>query len=307
MSKLILGWQLNRRLEDQDIAAIIARIKARYQPLFEDPIHHAGIWHENQGLLHFDVVPREDPGVHLDNARIICLNGSPSITSDSSSDRARRFGAKDLYDHIHGSSGRVDRRTLHQINPPFTLCWFDKTSQELGLAHDGLGADQFFVAETSKGMVFSNKCWPILQFLGEAPRIDHAAWRYWFGLGRFPENSTPFENVRHLDRGELIRADSRVVRFGSEDTLTSWIKPPKEGFPTSLMTAAMHSFEQLIRLNQPVDARYPADLTGGFDTRAICAFLIKEGMPCTFYAGGPRYSSDVTVARCAVHQAIAVG
>lgn len=293
MSKLILGWQLDRRLDDRDIAATIARIKARYQPLFEDPIHHAGVWHENQGLLHFDVVQGDDPGVHLDPARIICLSGSPSITGD----RARRYRAKDLYDYIHGSLGRADRGTLHHINPPFTLCWFDKRTQELGLAHDGLGADQFFVAETSHGMVFSNKCWPILHFLKEAPRIDDAAWQYWFCLGWFPGNSTPFENVRHLGRGEFIRADSRTVRFDSEDTLASWISPVKAEFPTSLMTRAMDSARQLIRLNQPTRARYGSDLTGGLDSRAICAVLIKDGIPCTFYTGGPRYSSDVVVAR----------
>lgn len=297
MSQVILGWQLTRRLETQDIAAMVSRIKARYQPLFEAPIHHAGICHENQGLLHFDVLPREAPWVHVDTARIICVNGGPSITVDTPSTPARRPGAKELYDLMHDSSGRLDRQPISRINPPFTLCWFDRQRRELGLAHDGLGGDQFFIAETAAGMVFSNKCWPILQFLGEAPRLDHRAWQYWFCLGWFPGNSTPFENVRHLDRGEFVHADSRTVSYRSEDTLAAWLRPVEEGVPASLMTRAVDSVQHLIRLHRPTNGGYGADLTGGLDSRAICSVLIKEAMPCSFSTGGPRFSSDVMVAR----------
>lgn len=290
MARLILGWQLNRHLREQEIAAVAGAIKARYQPLFVAPLHHTGLVRENQGLLHFDVTPGAAPGLHLENERILCLTGNPSNST-------RLLGAKDVYDHLHDTSTGVERASLAEINPPFTLCWFDRQRRELGLVHDGLGADQFFVAETSQGMAFSNKCWPILELLGEAPLINHAAWQYWFTLTWFPENSTPFANVRHLERGARIRADSRTVAHGSEDTFAAWIKPSSAASPVLLLTRAMDSVRRLIRLNQPSDGRYAADLTGGVDSRAICALLIKDAVPCTFYTGGPKHSADVVVAR----------
>lgn len=296
MSRVILGWQLTERPDDRHMAAIVAGVTARYQPFFKDPIRHTGLRHENQGLLHFDVGQGEAPGLHLEDDRMICLNGSPSLTGDAASGRPRRLGPKELYDDLHAAPNGPDPQRLHRINPPFTLCWFDKKRRALGLAHDGLGADQFFIAQTAKGMAFSNKCWPILQLLGEAPRIDFAAWRYWFGLGWFPGNSTPFENVRHLDQGELILAESGSVRSRSEDTLASWIVPQEQEFSTALMAGALESFQQLIRVNQPADAKYGSDLTGGIDSRAICSFLIGEAIPCTFYTGGPALSSDVLFA-----------
>ncbi len=297
MSKVILGWQLNDPIEDQRVLKTIARIEGRYQPLFQDGLQRSGVWHQNQGLLHFDIRQQEDPNFHLGNDLIICLTGRPSITGDGSTFDKASISAKFMYDNICTSANRIDKSLIRQINPPFTFCCFDKTSQRLCLIHDGLGEDQFFVSETSRGIVFSNKCWPILYFLGESPQIDRSAWKYWFCLGWFPENTTPFQNIRVLDKGEIITADSRTVTFSSADAFRFWIKPSADGLPAALMTQAMNSFHQMIRLNQQSHVGYSADLTGGLDSRAICSFLIKERLPCKLYTGGTRLSYDVILAK----------
>lgn len=298
MSKIIVGWQLTGGVEDRDVRRRIGQIKARYQPLFQETIEHTGFWRQGQGLLHFDVPQPDDRGLWVGAESLICVTGRPSITADASPLYGAPLTAKVLHDHLFGSTAQVDRRVLHHINPPFTLCRFDKNNHMLNVVHDGLGADQFFIAATGRGIIFSNKCWPILLFLGESPRIDLDAWRYWFCLGWFPESATPFENVRSLARGEIIRADSHTVAFDSEDTFRSWILPSGDRHSTpALVARASDSVRQIIRSNRTAGARYSSDLTGGLDSRAICSVLIKEGIPCIFYTGGSRHSGDVILAR----------
>jgi hypothetical protein len=296
VSKIVLGWQLNRAVEDRDVQQTMFQVKARYQPLFSDTVRSSGLWHQNQGLLHFDVEQNGDPGLHVADGRIICLTGKPTITGDDST-RGTSVGAKDLDERIHVSLGRFDRGLIHQINPPFTLCSFDKESQLLYVVHDGLGEDQFFISESEYGVVFSNKCWPILQLLGAAPRIDHSAWKYWFCMGWFPGNSTPFQNLRYLERGAVVVADSRGITVDAEDTFSTWLGPAEDGQSTHPMARALGSFREVIRLHRPGEAAYSADLTGGLDSRAICSVLINEGLPCRYVTGGSSLSADVILAR----------
>ena len=74
------------------------------------------------------------------------------------------------------------------------------------------------------GVVFSNRCWPILRLTGEPPTLDAEAWRHWFCLGWFPDLSTPVRNVRVLDSGEIIVGDSRAVTSTSAGALSRWIQ-----------------------------------------------------------------------------------
>jgi hypothetical protein len=295
VSKIVLGWQLNRTPDDGDVHETIRQVAARYQPLFSDTIRSSGNWRQNQGLLHFDVEQKGDPGLHLDGDLIVCLTGKPTIIGDESVG-STAVGANALYERLHRSRDRLDRSFIHRINPPFTLCSFDKESQRLCVVHDGLGEDQFFISAGEQGVVFSNKCWPILRLLGVAPRADHSAWKYWFCMGWFPGNSTPFENLHYLERGAVVSGDSRSVTVDAEDTFSSWIGPAEHGPATQRMDRALRSFREVIRLHRPGEAPYSADLTGGLDSRAICSVLINDGIPCRYVTGGNSFSADVIVA-----------
>ena len=295
MSKIILGWQLNDAVPDARVRDIITRIASRYQPLFLDTIEHDGVWHENQGLLHFDV--RQDADRRLDRRddRILCLTGSPTITNHESAFHGVPLTARTLYENVLTPHEQLNEAALHDINPPFTLCWFNKATRRVGLVHDGLGEDQFFISRTSRGVVFSNKCWAILRFLDERPQIDVAAWKYWFCLGWFPGISTPFENVRAVDRGEVVRGDSRSVAITDVDTFSTWMRP-SVGSSDDQMLQAMHSTAEIVRLREPSDEKLSTDLTGGIDSRAICAMLIAQHVPCRYFTGGSRFSADVIIA-----------
>lgn len=295
MPKIVVGWQLTRSLEDPEVQRFIARVKGRYQELFEDPLEHHGLWLDNQGLLSFDIQGASDPGLLVTENQILCVTGQPSVT-----DHAEQSGAVKL------DAASLDRllaaeRSAHRVNPPFTLCAFEKDRKSVRVVHDGLGMDSFFIAESGGAVVFSNKCWCILEMLDESPRIDSAAWRYWFCLGWFPENSTPFQNIRYLDQGESIAMDSRSVVIKKDCALPAWTARGSET-PQESMERAEDSVRKLIVGNRSPNGRYHADLTGGIDSRAVCSILLKEGVPCAFSTDGARSSADVMIAEQLANQ-----
>lgn len=299
MGNIILGWQLSKENEDGEINNIIREIKNRYQPLFKNKIEHVGIWNRTQGLLHFNVQPpKDDPYVYFERNRLICYTGKPSITSGDSAFGGEKLNAISLYRKLSSASDVINPASINEINPPFTFILLDAENNKLSLINDGLGYDQFFICETKEGVIFSNKCWPIIKLLGNCPDINYSGWKYWFTLGWFSDNSTPFVNIRTLNRGEFIKGDGKNITIDRIDAFNSWIdvsKSPKER--TQFLIRAGNSFNQMIHSNTLDGLSVSSDLTGGVDTRSICSLIIKERIPCTFYTNGPRFSTDVIIAK----------
>jgi hypothetical protein len=63
------------------------------------------------------------------------------------------------------------------------------------------------------------------------------------------------------------------------------------------MARAADAVRDVIRQNQPPGGVFEADLTGGTDSRSICALLQGERFRCRYYTGGTRLSPDVVLAR----------
>jgi asparagine synthetase B (glutamine-hydrolysing) len=297
VSRIILGWQVSQPIDEGRVHELVEQISRRYQPLFLERLQCVSLCDGNQGLLHFDVPHDADLGVDCTEDRVCCLSGRPTTADNDSGLGTEPLGARVLYSRLVTSTGAIQTEMVRGINPPFTLCWFDRRSARVGVVHDGLGQDQFFVSHTSAGIVFSNRCWPILQLLGQAPQIDQDAWKYWFCMGWFPETSTPLRNVRVLDSGEIIVGDSHTVSSSTSDALCHWIQRGSQRDAAVLMDQAADAVRDVVRQHPPGPGGFEADLTGGIDSRAICSLLINQGFRTRYYTGGPKLSPDVILAK----------
>jgi hypothetical protein len=296
VSRIILGWHFNQPIGDARIHGLMEELERRYQPLFLERLRSVGLWREGQGLLHVDVARGADDGLDLTEDRICCRTARPTA-AEPESGTSGPLGAAALYDRLVSPTGLVRSEAVATVTPPFTFCWFDRRSARIGVVHDGLGLDQFFVSLTPAGVVFSNRCWPILRLTGEPPTLDAEAWRHWFCLGWFPDLSTPVRNVRVLGSGEIILGDSRAVTSTSAGALSRWIGQGAGGDSATLMPRAAEAVRNLIHRNRPAEGGFEADLTGGLDSRAICALLTHEGFRCRYYTGGSRWSAEVVLAK----------
>ena len=298
MSKIILGWQLSNQLSRDNIEHLCNDIVNRYQPLFTDKINYTYTYNQNQALLHFDITNKSDPNICSDKDKLICLTGKPTIIADKSGDiQIEKLSALSFFRNIFELPNKVNYKLIHAINPPFTLAWLDKSNNQLCLIHDGLGYDQFFISETSEGVVFSNKCWPIKRLLNKSFQVNCEGWKYYFVMGWFPENETPFENIRVLGRGEVIECDGKNHSLSKEDTFHEWISKPKSGSKSQLLERSARSFEKIIEANVPQVGHYRSDLTGGIDSRCFCSFLIKHRIPCWYYTNKSHHFYDTIIAR----------
>ncbi len=297
MSPIIVGWQLNGSIGDARIQRLIEGISRRYQPLFQERLRCVGLWEGNQGLVHLGVPQPGDDGLHWSEDQICCRTGRPTTAGPTLPAGPAPVGAAALRDALVGPDGTVRPEVIGSLNPPFTCCWFDRREARIGLVHDGLGLDQFYVSLSPAGLVFSNRYWPILRLLDKGPAVDVEAWRYWFSAGWFPDTSTPLRNVRALAGGEIIVGDSRTVISTSADALGEWVRGGIGQDPGNLMTRAADAVRDVIYQNRPATGHLEADLTGGIDSRVICAVLSHERLPCRYYTGGSALSSDVVLAR----------
>ncbi len=298
MSRIILGWQLNRPLDDARIHALTEQISNRYQPLFLERLRWVGLWHGGQGLLHFDVPHNGDLGLDRTDDRMCCLTGRPTATREDSGLGIAPLGAGALYNRLVTSAAAEREDAVRWINPPFTLCWFDRQQRASGCAARWPGPGP--VLRLAHRRCPSSSRTAVGPFFGswtEVPRIDAEAWKYWFSMGWFPGTSTPLRNVRALDSGERIVGDSRTVSSSASNALSSWIQRRDVPDTAAMMTRAADTVRDVVRGSTPSTNGFEADLTGGLDSRAICSVLIKDGLPCSFYTGGASLSPDVVIAR----------
>ena len=77
MSRIILGWQLSRPIDDARVRALMEQIGHRYQPLFLERLQGVGLWQGNQGLLHIDVPRAGDAGLDRSDERNLPPDGPP--------------------------------------------------------------------------------------------------------------------------------------------------------------------------------------------------------------------------------------
>jgi hypothetical protein len=293
MSGIILGWQCPAKVDPHRIQALFRQITGRYQPLFQDPLEHVGLWNDAQGLMHFDVRADESNLVYAPGQILAYLSGKP--TAADSQGRITRTTAESLLARCSGTI--VDTTFIRDVNPPFSFAALDLVRSRLLLIHDGLGLDQLFVYRVGKSLVFSNKCWPILRFLNLAPEINIRGWKHWFCVGWFPENETPLEGIQALDRGECLFGDQREIKSLSVDVFSDWLSNPENGDTRHQMVKATEVFNSLIVSSAQRSSSVSADLTGGLDSRAICSAVIANGLNCNFLTGGPALSIDVQIAK----------
>ncbi len=294
----MLGWHLPQAVNDESISKACTAVSLRYQPFYQNKLRLQGHWNKHRGLVRIST-EKNDFQVFEKGADFICMSGAPTTFND---DEVIRLDARDLSSRLFNPIGEVNHTVINDINPPFSLARFNSSTDCLTLVHDGLGYDKLFLYESSDKLVFSNKCWPILNLLGKKAKPDYHAWRLWFAFGWFPRLLTPFADIRVLDRGEIITCRQQGIDYGGSSSLPTWLEDARTLRRDDLLDRASKSFGGVIRSytgknDTHSNSRCSADLTGGLDSRAICSEIIRTGVPVRFYTGGTADSPDVKVAR----------
>jgi asparagine synthase (glutamine-hydrolysing) len=158
----------------------------------------------------------------------------------------------------------------------FGFALWDEATQQLILARDAFGKKPLFVAEQQGVLLFGSEIEPLVQFPGFNRAFDSEALGHYL-LNRYvPGPSTFFRAVKKLLPGHY------AVWQGGTLKTTRYFRPPLattvpdiKSFDDAVRLFE-EAFDEAVRIRMRSDAPFGAYLSGGIDSSAVVATMVKH-------------------------------
>ena len=169
-----------------------------------------------------------------------------------------------------------DLDAVRRLRGMFAFALWDSALQRLVLARDAFGKKPLFLAEQPGAFLFASEIEPLVRFPGFDRAINPDALGHYL-LNRYvPSPSTFFRAVTKLQPGHY------AVWQGGELSLTRYFTPPIATTTpdvTSFEEAVRMfetTFDEAVRIRMRSDAPFGAYLSGGIDSSAIVATMVRH-------------------------------
>ena len=182
------------------------------------------------------------------------------------------------------------RRLLRRSRGTFAMAMYETSSRTLLLATDRLGVRPVYFARIPEGLVFSTSL-SAISGSGLVPiEVDHQGFSERLHLGYCLDDRTEVAGVRVLRGGEALRVtESGVAREQYFDLLDcAEGRQSKAADPERVFSA----FTDAVRVRLGNVTSAVAFLSGGLDSRAVCAALRESGTDLTTISYGVPGSQD---------------
>jgi asparagine synthase (glutamine-hydrolysing) len=158
----------------------------------------------------------------------------------------------------------------------FAFALWDKTNQRMLIARDPFGKKPLFLAEMHGVWLFGSEIEPIMQFPGIDRGLDQLALQEYL-LNRYvPGPSTLFRAVKKVPPGcYAVWQEGRL-------SITRYFIPPFATTEPDIMDFGdavqmfSETFEDSVRIRMRSDAPFGAYLSGGLDSSAVVATMVRE-------------------------------
>lgn len=187
------------------------------------------------------------------------------------------------------------RHFLRELAPPFSLVWWPRYSSEVLLQTDGLGQAQVFEYDDGRLWAATNKI-TALQALGVHLEPDPLDWAHKCTHGWFPMAQSGFRNIVFASPGTQVRLDRGGIQRREVDVLREWVHPARMS-QEECLELARSSLIQHIRAGAPHWARPTAELSGGWDSRAVVSTFVAAGVDLRVRVKGQEGKFDVAISR----------
>jgi hypothetical protein len=184
---------------------------------------------------------------------------------------------------------------LRELSPPFSLIWSARQGGELFVQNDGLGQAQLFELDQGPLWALSNKI-TAFRALGLVLKPDPEQWAVRLTVGWFPLDMSGYHGIRFLAPGTQLRLTSRGIQRRQWDVVSDWVHPKPMPRAECLELARTSLLRQLEAV-MPLWGQPAADLSGGWDTRAVVAVLRASGSKFSAQVVGLPDRPDVVIAR----------
>ncbi|MBR0795968.1 asparagine synthase (glutamine-hydrolyzing) [Bradyrhizobium jicamae] len=158
----------------------------------------------------------------------------------------------------------------------FAFALWDEASQRLILARDAFGKKPLFLSEMKGVLLFASEIAPLVQFPGFDRTFDSEALGHYL-LNRYvPGPSTFFHGVKKLQPGHYAVWESGTLKT------TRYFTPPVATTVPAVKTFGDavrlfdETFDEAVRIRMRSDAPFGAFLSGGIDSSAVVATMVKH-------------------------------
>lgn len=182
------------------------------------------------------------------------------------------------------------RSLLRRSRGTFAIAMYEAGSRTLLLATDRLGVRPVYFAKVPEGLVFSTSL-SAISGSGMVPvEVDHQGFSERLHLGYCLDDRTEIAGVKVLRGGEALRAtESGAAREQYFDLLDcAEGRQSKAADPGRVFRA----FTDAVKVRLGSDSSAVAFLSGGLDSRAVCAALRESGAELTTISYGVPGSQD---------------
>jgi asparagine synthase (glutamine-hydrolysing) len=166
---------------------------------------------------------------------------------------------------------------IARLRGMFAFALWDNAKQRLLLARDPFGKKPLFIAERADSLLFGSEIAPLLRFPGLDRELDADALGHYL-LNRYvPGPATFFQAVKKLPPGHYA-----VWQHGRLE-LTRYFTPPFATTEPDLRSfdeavrMFEHTFDEAVRIRMRSDAPFGAYLSGGIDSSAVVASMVRHG------------------------------
>jgi len=169
----------------------------------------------------------------------------------------------------------------------FGFALWDGAKQRLILARDAFGKKPLFLAELQDVLLFGSEIEPLVRFPGSNRAFDSEALGHYL-LNRYvPGPSTFFRGVKKLQPGHYAvwqNGTLKTTRYFTPPVATT--APEIRSFDDAIRLFE-ETFDEAVRIRMRSDAPFGAYLSGGIDSSAVVATMVKHstGPVRTFSVG----------------------
>lgn len=158
----------------------------------------------------------------------------------------------------------------------FAFALWDGENQRLILARDAFGKKPLFLTELQGGLLFGSEIEPLVQFPGVNRAFDSDALGHYL-LNRYvPGPSTFFRTVKKLQPGHYAiwqNGTLKTTRYYTPPFATT--VPDIKSFDDAICLFE-ETFDEAVRIRMRSDAPFGAYLSGGIDSSAVVATMVKH-------------------------------
>jgi len=165
---------------------------------------------------------------------------------------------------------------IRRFRGMFGFALWDEMEQRLILGRDAFGKKPLFVGEVAGGLLFGSEVEPLIQFPGFDRDFDSEALGHYL-LNRYvPGPATFFRKLKKLPPGHYAvwqRGTLKTTRYFTPPVSTT--APDVKSFHDAI-SLFRQTFDEAVRIRMRSDAPFGAYLSGGIDSSAVIATMVKH-------------------------------